>query len=196
LPSVDCRLAVDAVGGPRQRFETRGRNLAATPDAHAERALVESSKRRVDLLEVLDRAFAQGEVALLFEDLACGRRLRAIGHLVGHLDGFTDLLGKAGALGRQPGAERLCRTSVHPLTLRAAARGRTLAIYSQGVPRGASRTMATETDPVCGMEVDPATSQLSLEHEGTTYWFCSRGCLLEFKDNPETYLAPDYVPSM
>lgn len=54
----------------------------------------------------------------------------------------------------------------------------------------------TEIDPVCGMEVDPATSELSLEHEATTYWFCGRGCLLEFRDDPETYLAPDHVPSM
>jgi Cu+-exporting ATPase len=57
-------------------------------------------------------------------------------------------------------------------------------------------TKATETDPVCGMEVDPATSELSLEHGGKTYWFCGKGCLLEFRDDPETYLAPEYVPSM
>ncbi len=56
--------------------------------------------------------------------------------------------------------------------------------------------MATETDPVCGMDVDPATSELSLEYNNATYWFCGRGCLLEFRDDPETYLAPDYVPSM
>jgi len=56
--------------------------------------------------------------------------------------------------------------------------------------------MAMETDPVCGMKIDPATSKLSLEHDGTTYWFCGMGCLLEFRDDPETYLAPDYVPSM
>jgi YHS domain-containing protein len=56
--------------------------------------------------------------------------------------------------------------------------------------------MATEIDPVCGMTVDTATSQLSLEHDGTTYWFCSRGCLLEFRDDPEKYLAPDHEPSM
>ena len=53
-----------------------------------------------------------------------------------------------------------------------------------------------EIDPVCGMSVDTATSQLSLEHEGTTYWFCGKGCLLEFKDDPDKYLAEDYVPSM
>ncbi len=51
-------------------------------------------------------------------------------------------------------------------------------------------------DPVCGMEVDTATSQLSIEHDGTIYWFCGRGCLLEFRDDPEKYLDPDHVPSM
>jgi Cu+-exporting ATPase len=56
--------------------------------------------------------------------------------------------------------------------------------------------MAIEKDPVCGMDVDTATSELSYEHEGTTYWFCGTGCLLEFKDEPEKYLDPDYVPSM
>lgn len=56
--------------------------------------------------------------------------------------------------------------------------------------------MALETDPVCGMQVDTETSELSLEHNGKTYWFCGNGCLLEFKDDPDTYLAPGYVPSM
>jgi len=56
--------------------------------------------------------------------------------------------------------------------------------------------MAIEIDPVCGMNVDTTTSQLSLEHDGKTYWFCSRGCLLEFRDDPEKYLSPDHEPSM
>jgi YHS domain-containing protein len=56
--------------------------------------------------------------------------------------------------------------------------------------------MAVEIDPVCGMQVDPTTSLLSYDYEGTTYWFCSKGCLLEFKDDPGKYLDPDYVPSM
>lgn len=56
--------------------------------------------------------------------------------------------------------------------------------------------MATATDPVCGMDVDPDVSELSFEHDGTTYWFCGKGCLLEFRDDPETYLSPEYVPSM
>jgi YHS domain-containing protein len=56
--------------------------------------------------------------------------------------------------------------------------------------------MAIEQDPVCGMAVDTATSELSLEHDGKTYWFCGKGCLLEFRDDPERFLGPDYQPSM
>jgi Cu+-exporting ATPase len=56
--------------------------------------------------------------------------------------------------------------------------------------------MAIEIDPVCGMEVDTTTSLLSYEYDGKTYWFCGKGCLLEFKDDPETYIDEDYTPSM
>jgi YHS domain-containing protein len=63
-------------------------------------------------------------------------------------------------------------------------------------PAAREAPMAIEIDPVCGMEVDTTTSKLSYEHEGTTYWFCGKGCLLEFKDDPDRFLDPDYVPSM
>ena len=56
--------------------------------------------------------------------------------------------------------------------------------------------MAIQIDPVCGMEVDDTTSKLFLEHDGTTYWFCGKGCLLAFKDAPDTFLAEDHKPSM
>ena len=56
--------------------------------------------------------------------------------------------------------------------------------------------MAIAIDPVCGMEVDTATSLLSLEHDGTTYWFCGKGCLLAFRDHPDKFLAEDHEPSM
>jgi YHS domain-containing protein len=56
--------------------------------------------------------------------------------------------------------------------------------------------MAIEQDPVCGMEVDTATSQLSYEYDGRMYWFCGKGCMLDFQEDPEKYLDPDYVPSM
>lgn len=56
--------------------------------------------------------------------------------------------------------------------------------------------MAIAIDPVCGMEVDTTTSTLSLEYDGDTYWFCGKGCLLDFQEDPEHYLAPDHTPSM
>ncbi len=46
-----------------------------------------------------------------------------------------------------------------------------------------------EIDPVCGMEVDPATAAGSFEHNGTTYYFCSGGCLADFKEDPDSYLG-------
>jgi Cu+-exporting ATPase len=55
------------------------------------------------------------------------------------------------------------------------------------------------TDPVCGMEVNPevASAQgLNAEHDGRTYYFCGRGCKLDFDDDPGKFFAPDYVPSM
>ena len=54
-------------------------------------------------------------------------------------------------------------------------------------------------DPVCGMTVGKATAiarELIAEHEGTTYYFCGRGCKLEFGDDPGRFLDPAYVPSM
>ena len=54
--------------------------------------------------------------------------------------------------------------------------------------------MAVAIDPVCGMEVDTETSELSFDYKGTTYWFCGRGCLLDFKDDPETYLSAGREP--
>ena len=37
---------------------------------------------------------------------------------------------------------------------------------------------------------------LSVDYEGTPYWFCGKGCLLDFQDDPEKYLDPEYTPSM
>ncbi|MCH7749181.1 MAG: heavy metal translocating P-type ATPase [Acidobacteria bacterium] len=45
-------------------------------------------------------------------------------------------------------------------------------------------------DPVCGMTVDPATSTISDEHGGQTYYFCGEGCRTKFQADPDQYLAP------
>src|SRR5438046_9657448 len=44
-------------------------------------------------------------------------------------------------------------------------------------------------DPVCGMTVDPSKAAGRSDHKGTTYFFCSKGCLAKFAAAPETYLA-------
>ena len=51
-------------------------------------------------------------------------------------------------------------------------------------------------DPVCGMQVEIATAQHTTEHQGTTYYFCAKGCKLDFDDDPARILAPDYEPHM
>jgi YHS domain-containing protein len=53
-----------------------------------------------------------------------------------------------------------------------------------------------ETDPVCGMDVDPATAQHKSEYQGQTYYFCAPGCRKAFEADPKKYLDPDYKPSM
>jgi Cu+-exporting ATPase len=43
-------------------------------------------------------------------------------------------------------------------------------------------------DPVCGMEVDPATAAGESEHQGTTYYFCSPGCKRQFEKDPQRFV--------
>jgi Cu+-exporting ATPase len=46
-------------------------------------------------------------------------------------------------------------------------------------------------DPVCGMTVSPSSAAGRHEHEGTTYYFCSKSCLERFRGDPETYLGAE-----
>jgi xanthine dehydrogenase accessory factor len=46
------------------------------------------------------------------------------------------------------------------------------------------------TDPVCGMTVDPLSSQYRAVHLDKTYWFCSSGCMAEFEKEPQRCLRP------
>lgn len=55
--------------------------------------------------------------------------------------------------------------------------------------------MSKEIDPVCGMEVETETAQHMTEHDGKTYFFCARGCKLDFEEEPDRYLRPGYQPS-
>ena len=44
------------------------------------------------------------------------------------------------------------------------------------------------TDPVCGMKIHPAEAVASIEHEGTTYYFCSQDCADSFRESPADYI--------
>jgi P-type Cu+ transporter len=62
-----------------------------------------------------------------------------------------------------------------------------------------TRHIEPDEDPVCGMVVDPDAARakgLVVTHDGRDYLFCGKGCLLEFRDNPEPFLDPGHQPSM
>jgi P-type Cu+ transporter len=45
-----------------------------------------------------------------------------------------------------------------------------------------------ERDPVCGMNVSPATARYTHEHAGKQYYFCCGKCLEKFSSSPDHYL--------
>jgi Cu+-exporting ATPase len=51
-------------------------------------------------------------------------------------------------------------------------------------------------DPVCGMQVVIEAAQHVTAYGGRTYYFCGKGCKLDFEDDPERILASGYEPSM
>ena len=46
-------------------------------------------------------------------------------------------------------------------------------------------------DPVCHMDIDPKSAAGTSEYEGTTYYFCGRGCKMDFDENPAGVLAAE-----
>ena len=51
--------------------------------------------------------------------------------------------------------------------------------------------MAMAKDPVCHMDVDPASARGTVEHAGKTYYFCCAGCAAKFKASPNSYLSQE-----
>ena len=54
-------------------------------------------------------------------------------------------------------------------------------------------------DPVCGMTVESVAARakgLHTTYQATGYYFCGKGCKLEFDADPRRYLDPAYVASM
>jgi Cu+-exporting ATPase len=54
--------------------------------------------------------------------------------------------------------------------------------------------MAHAKDPVCGMTVNVDSPADVAEHNGETYYFCSRGCSAKFRADPERYLSGGVEP--
>jgi P-type Cu+ transporter len=46
-------------------------------------------------------------------------------------------------------------------------------------------------DPVCGMTVMPEAAAAAWEHDGETYYFCSVGCMEQFRSDPDRFLRMD-----
>src|ERR1700756_1277266 len=46
-----------------------------------------------------------------------------------------------------------------------------------------------ERDPVCGMNVNPATAKHLYDHGGKNYYFCCASCVEKFKTDPAKYLS-------
>ena len=60
-----------------------------------------------------------------------------------------------------------------------------LAVISSNTFAQAKRTEKAK-DPVCGLMVDK-NPELSVNHKGEVFYFCSRADLEEFKKNPQKY---------
>lgn len=61
------------------------------------------------------------------------------------------------------------------------------------------RAIEPNEDPVCGMRVDSDAARakgLTLTHGDRDYVFCGKGCMLDFRDDPEPFLDPRRLPSM
>src|SRR3984957_599272 len=51
-----------------------------------------------------------------------------------------------------------------------------------------------ERDPVCGMNVNPATATHVHDHDGKNYYFCCASCAAKFKTDPPKYLSNQSLP--
>ncbi len=63
-----------------------------------------------------------------------------------------------------------------------------------GVP-AQSNAGSKVTDPVCAMQVDPATAVNRFQHRGQTYYFCCPHCLDKFRAEPQRYLTARPAPA-
>lgn len=48
--------------------------------------------------------------------------------------------------------------------------------------------MAQVKDPVCGMTIEDTSAAATRVHNGTTYFFCSKGCAERFEERPDAFV--------
>jgi voltage-gated potassium channel len=59
--------------------------------------------------------------------------------------------------------------------------------FEMGAQVMASRARRMALDPVCGTEVDPKITNLTMEHDGHTYYFDSKECMEAFTKSPARF---------
>jgi xanthine dehydrogenase accessory factor len=64
------------------------------------------------------------------------------------------------------------------------------------VPAAPAVEFTEAVDPVCGMTVDVGSARHTVDHEGTTYYFCAPGCARAFKKDPADFLGSGATSSM
>jgi YHS domain-containing protein len=58
------------------------------------------------------------------------------------------------------------------------------------IPKEVANMADKVKDPVCGMEIRPEDAAATEEHEGRTFYFCSKGCHDIFVNDPHRYGHP------
>lgn len=56
---------------------------------------------------------------------------------------------------------------------------------------GSQAPAGTVHDPVCHMDIAPATAAATTDYQGSTYYFCSRGCKVDFDDDAAAVLTAE-----
>jgi len=86
--------------------------------------------------------------------------------------------------------EQYLKPKPHSLvTLGSAAQHSQAAPSAGRVGIGPAKSADLARDPVCGMNVNPATARFKTDHAGKTYYFCSASCVEKFRANPTGYLG-------
>jgi Cu+-exporting ATPase len=85
------------------------------------------------------------------------------------------------------GATEACGSAAPPpvMTVGNACRGGS---HDQGAHDHPAGEKVTVKDPVCGMNVDPASSKHRFDHRGEIFHFCCAGCKTKFAADPAAYL--------